>query len=135
MNLYRSDLGIGLVVGVAGIGVVLIRSVRERNRQIGTLRAMGFEARQIGRSFLIEGAFVGLQGLTVGIGLGVLTILSAAKTASIKDLFGYYPPTPLPPLSILMLGLTLLAAALLASVGPARAASRIPPAVALRLVD
>lgn len=135
VNLYRSDLGIGLVVGVAGIGVVLIRSVRERNRQIGTLRAMGFEARQIGRSFLIEGAFVGLQGLTVGIGLGALVVFSLAKTAAIKDIFGYYPPTPAPPVSIAILGLTLFVAALLASVGPARAASRIPPAVALRLVD
>lgn len=135
VNLYRSDLGIGLVVGVAGIGVVLIRSVRERNRQIGTLRAMGFEARQIGRSFLIEGAFVGLQGLTVGIGLGALVVFTQGKTDAVKEIFGYYPPMPPPPLSVAILGLTLLLAALLASVGPARAASRIPPAVALRLVD
>jgi putative ABC transport system permease protein len=135
VNLYRSDLGIGLVVGVAGIGVVLIRSVRERNRQIGTLRAMGFEARQIGRAFMIEGAFVGLQGVVVGIGLGVLTLISISRTAAMKDLFGYHPPRPGLPISIAVLGATLFVAAVLASVGPARAASRIPPAVALRLVD
>ena len=135
VNLYRSDLGIGLVVGIAGIGVVLVRSVRERSRQIGTLRAMGFESRQIGASFLVEGAFVALQGIAVGVGLGIVAVLSATRTEQIRNLFGYLPPLTPPPVSLAVLALTLLVAALLASVGPARAAARIPPAVALRFVD
>ncbi len=39
--LMRSYLALGLVVGVAGIGVIMVRAVRERRRQVGVLRALG----------------------------------------------------------------------------------------------
>ena len=35
--LMRSYLALGLVVGVAGIGVIMVRAVRERRRQVGVL--------------------------------------------------------------------------------------------------
>lgn len=135
VNLYRADLGIGLVVGVAGVGVVLIRSVRDRRRQIGTLRAMGFESKQIGNSFLLEGLFVAAQGIGVGMGLGMIMTMALSKSLLIKSIVGYYPPVPVPPLSMVLLTVFLLATSLAASYGPAKSASRIPPAVALRLVD
>jgi putative ABC transport system permease protein len=135
VNLYRSDLGIGVVVGVAGIGVVLVRSVRERRRQIGMLRATGIDGRQIGWSFLLEGGFVAAQGLIVGSGLGAAMVMALARSPQIRDVLGFNPPIPLPSPSLLLLTAGVLVASLLASVVPARAASRIPPAIALRLVD
>ncbi|MBA2609521.1 MAG: ABC transporter permease [Actinobacteria bacterium] len=135
VNLYRSELGIGIVVGVAGIGVVLVRSVRDRRRQIGTLRAMGFEATQIGRSFLVEGAFVAAQGLLVGVGLGVIALMGVTQGGTIEDVLGYKPDISRPPVTVLVITVGLFLASLLASAGPARSASKIPPAVALRLVD
>lgn len=135
VNLYRSDLGIGIVVGIAGIGVVLVRSVRDRRRQIGTLRAMGVESKQISSSFMIEGAFVAVQGLAIGAGLGVLNVMTLTRSDIIVAVLGYEPAFPKPPLAIGAMALILLVAALAASYGPAKAASRIPPAVALRLVD
>jgi putative ABC transport system permease protein len=135
VNLFRSDLGIGIVVGVAGIGVVLVRSVRDRRRTIGTLRAMGFDSAEIGTSFLVEGAFVAAQGLLVGVGFGMLTVAALTKSGLINNIVGFQPPITAPPWSILVLTIALFIAALLASAMPARSASRIPPAVALRLVD
>ncbi len=135
VNLYRSDLGIGIVVGVAGIGVVLVRSVRDRRRQIGMLRAMGFDSAQIGWSFLLEGGFVATQGLAVGSGLGAVMVMGLARSTQIRDVLGFYPDIPMPSASLVVLTVALLAASLLASAGPARSASRIPPAVALRIVD
>ncbi len=135
VNLYRSDLGIGIVVGIAGIGVVLVRSVRDRRRQIGTLRAMGVDSKQISASFMIEGAFVAVQGLLIGAGLGVLNVLTLTKSDIIVNVLGYEPALPRPPIAIAFMAMLLLVAALAASYGPAKAASRIPPAVALRLVD
>lgn len=134
-NLYRADLGIGLIVGVAGIGVVLVRSVRDRRQQIGTLRAMGIDSGQIGWSFLLEGGFVAIQGVGVGAVLGSAMVMALAKSPQIRDVLGFTPPMPAPSVSLFLLALGLLVASLLASVAPARAASRIPPAVALRLVD
>ncbi|HUR77503.1 MAG TPA: FtsX-like permease family protein [Acidimicrobiales bacterium] len=135
VNLYRSDLGIGIVVGVAGIGVVLVRAVRDRRQQIGMLRAMGVDSAQIGWSFLLEGAFVATQGLVVGACLGSVMVMGLARSPQIRDVLGFNPPLPMPSPSLLALTLGVLFASLLASVLPARAASRIPPAVALRLVD
>jgi putative ABC transport system permease protein len=135
INLYRSDLGIGIVVGIAGIAVVLVRSVRDRRRQIGTLRAMGVDAKQMGASFLIEGAFVALQGLAIGMGLGIVNVMTITKSDAIVGILGYEPSIPRPAPTLLVIALLLLVASLAASVGPARSASKIPPAVALRLVD
>lgn len=135
VNLYRSDLGIGLVVGIAGVGVVLVRSVRDRRRQIGTLRAMGFEANSIGRSFLIEGGFIASQALFVGAGLAQVMVINTTKGNQLQAAFGESLPTPTPTLSVGLLCVALLLAALAASAGPARRATKIPPAVALRLVD
>jgi putative ABC transport system permease protein len=134
-NLYRADLGIGLIVGVAGIGVVLVRSVRDRRQQIGTLRAMGIDSAQVGWSFLLEGGFVAAQGVGVGAVLGSAMVMALAKSPQIRDVLGFNPAIPAPSASLFLLALGLLVASLLASVAPARAASRIPPAVALRLVD
>jgi putative ABC transport system permease protein len=135
VNLFRSDLGIGIIVGIAGIGVVLVRSVRDRRHQIGTLRAMGFDAREVGLSFLVEGAFVAVQGLLVGAGFGVLTVLAVSKAELVRTLIGFTPPLRFPPVSIGIISAGLFVAALGACVAPARSASKIPPAVALRLVD
>lgn len=135
VTLYRADLGVGIVVGIAGIAVVLVRSVRDRRQQIGVLRAMGFDRNQVGRSFLFEGAFTALQGLAVGVGLGVAITTAMTRSATARDLFGYEPAITMPAPGVAWLAVGLLAAALLASIGPARLASRIPPAIALRLVD
>ncbi|MEY2425330.1 MAG: putative transport system permease protein, partial [Actinomycetota bacterium] len=135
LKLFRADLGIGIIVGVAGIGVVLVRSVRDRRRQIGTLRAMGFDRGEIGGSFLVEGAFVAAQGLLVGVGFGYLTVLGATKGPIVVNVLGYEPALPAPTLTTVVLAIGLMVVAVAASAIPARAASRIPPAVALRLVD
>lgn len=135
VNLFRSDLGIGIVVGVAGIGVVLVRSVRDRRRQIGTLRAMGFEASEIRTSFLVEGAFIATQSLAVGMGIGVVMISVMTKSEIINTLIGFHPNLRLPPPTIAYITIGLFFAALAACALPARSAAKIPPAVALRLVD
>ena len=47
-QLFQGYLAMGLIVGIAGTAVVMVRAVRERRRQIGTLRALGFGARPVG---------------------------------------------------------------------------------------
>ena len=41
-QLFQGYLALGLIVGIAGTAVVMVRAVRERRSQIGTLRALGF---------------------------------------------------------------------------------------------
>ena len=63
-------MGLGLIVGVAALGVISARSVVERRQQIGVLRAIGFRKRMVQLAFLLESSFVALSAIVVGTGLG-----------------------------------------------------------------
>ena len=133
-NLIQGYLALGLVIGIAGLGVVLVRAVRERRRQIGMLRAMGFTSSTVRRSFVLEAAFIAVQGIAIGVGLGLLTswsVLSNSAAFGNQEL-----PFEIPWASLLVVCVAApLVASLLAAAGPAHAASRIRPAVALRVTD
>jgi putative ABC transport system permease protein len=130
--LMRGYLALGLVVGVAGLGVVMVRAVRERRREIGVLRALGFEAPSVRRAFVIEAAFVCSEGVIIAVVLALITSFGLANTA---DAFGDNFNWRVPVLGLALISAGTLLAALLATFGPARAASRIRPAVALRVAD
>ena len=51
-DLSDGFLALGLLIGICGLGVVMVRAVRERRRTIGVLRALGFRAKTVERSFL-----------------------------------------------------------------------------------
>ena len=65
-RLMQGYLALGLLVAIIGLGVVMVRSVRERRRTIGVLRALGFRAKTIRRSFLAESTLVAVEGVVVG---------------------------------------------------------------------
>ena len=130
-QLMRGYLALGLVVGIAGIGVVMVRAVRERRRQIGVLRALGFEARDVRRAFVVEVAFVALEGVLIGTALGLVTALSITLGSTFGDSLEF----TVPPFQVLALVLGTLLFSLLATIGPANQAARIRPAVALRIAD
>ncbi|MER3453246.1 MAG: hypothetical protein C4344_06340, partial [Acidimicrobiia bacterium] len=72
-QLMQGYLALGLLIGIAGLGVVMVRAVRERRRQIGMLRAMGFGAGVVRAAFLVEAGYVALQGVLVGAALAIVT--------------------------------------------------------------
>jgi len=101
---------ISLVVGGVGIMNIMLVSVTERTREIGTRMAVGARQRDILRQFLAEAIVLclagGVAGIVVGRGasiavtalLGWPTLLSvpaivAAVTvsATVGIVFGYYP--------------------------------------------
>ena len=42
LGIFEAYLALGLIVGIGGIGVVTVRSVSERRKTIGILRALGY---------------------------------------------------------------------------------------------
>jgi putative ABC transport system permease protein len=131
LQLFQGYLAMGLIVGIAGIAVVMVRAVRERRRQIGTLRALGFGARPVGRSFAIESGFVAIEGTLIG---AVLALVTLYDIVALSDSFGALAfSVPYLELGALLAGTVL--ASLLATMWPAISASRIRPAVALRITD
>jgi len=132
-QLLQGFLALGLVVGVAGLGVVMIRAVRERRRTIGVLRALGFPARVVRRAFLLESSFVACEGILLGAALSIVTSYLLFRNDS--DLQATGVPFPIPWMSIGLLVAATAAASLAATTWPAGKAARIRPAVALRIAD
>ena len=66
LSIFQSYLALGLVVGIAGIGVVTYRSVSERSGQIGMLRALGFRRRMVKFGMILEISWVSLLGMLNG---------------------------------------------------------------------
>ncbi len=132
-QLMEGFLALGLLVGIAGLGVVMVRAVRERRRTIGVLRALGFQSRTVQRAFLTESSFVALEGIVLGTVLSIVTAYLLFKNDA--DLGGAEIGFPVPWVSIGVLVLTTAAASLLATLWPARRAAATQPAVALRIAD
>ncbi len=129
LRMLQGYLGLGLIIGIVGLGVVLVRAVRERRKELGMLKAIGVPTRQTQRAFLFEAAFIGLQGVVLGLGLGVL---SAWQVLTKSDAFEEGLKFAVPVTWLVGFGALALLASVLAAVGPARSAGRILPAVALR---
>lgn len=130
LTLMQAYLGIGLLVGIAGLAVVMLRSVVERRQQIGALRAIGFTKRMVLSMFLVEIALVAVLGVSIGVGLG---IVFAWKVYAVYFAGIVVFTVPWVNLGVIV-GLASLAA-IASTAQPAIRASRIPPAEALRFVD
>ena len=128
-KLFQGFSGLGLVVGIAAIGVLSVRAVVERRQSVGVLRAIGFRASMIRTQFLIESSFITLIGIVIGILLGVMQSYLIFQEIS-KELEGAQFTVPIGEVGILIL-ITIIAS-ILASVIPANEASKIYPAEALR---
>jgi putative ABC transport system permease protein len=132
-QLLQGFLALGLVVGVAGLGVVMVRAVRERRRTVGVLRALGFPAGVVRRAFLLESSFVALEGILLGTALSIVT--SYLLFRNDDELAAAGGPFPIPWMNITLLVTATALASLAATAWPARQAARIKPAVALRIAD
>ena len=130
-RLIQGFIALGLVVGVAALGVISARAVVERRQQIGVMRAIGFRRTMIQAVFLLESSFVALTAIVVGTALGLLLgwniIQDQRETPSWENLTLVVPWGDLA-----LIFAVVYAVALLATLAPAIRASRIPPAEALR---
>ncbi len=67
LNVLRGLLGLSLVVAVLGIFSTLVLSVRERQREIGALRALGLTRLQTVGLIIFEGVAMALFGAALGL--------------------------------------------------------------------
>jgi putative ABC transport system permease protein len=127
LALFQGFIGIGLVAGLAALGVIALRAVVERRQQIGVLRAIGFQARLVGFELLLEMGFIALLGL----GLGTALALGLAWRLFAEGTFGEISMyIPLGTILPMLIGAFI--ASLVLTYFPARQAARTTIAEALR---
>jgi len=121
-----------VILAVAlGIASVLAVSVVQKTREIGILRATGTGARAVTRIFLIQGATLGAVGSLVGIAFGTFLALFFASLARNPDGSATFPVALTGWLYARSVGVALGVGVLAATI-PARDASRVDPANAIR---
>jgi putative ABC transport system permease protein len=128
--LFQGFMGLGLVVGIAALGVIAFRAVVERRQQIGMLRAIGYQRSMVALSFLLESGLVALSGILMGLIMGVSFAWVLWTFGEVDDAAGGAFTVPWMQL-IVICGIALVAS-LLMTYFPARAASRVAVAEALR---
>lgn len=133
LGLLQAYLAAGLVIGIAGLGVVLVRSGRERRREFATLRALGVGTGPIAWSFLVEAALVAVLASGIGVSLAVITAKRLVVDSTTFALVASRLAVPWARLS-LVVGAAVVAA-LVAALVPAVSAARISAADALRRDD
>jgi putative ABC transport system permease protein len=109
----------------------MVRAVRERRRQVGVLRALGFGSVAVRRAFVTESGFVAFEGIVIGTVLALITAWRLARS----DNFGAALAFSVPWLQLGLLTVGTFLASLVATAAPAQQATRIKPAVALRIAD
>jgi putative ABC transport system permease protein len=85
-NTYLSTFqilgGLGLLLGSAGLGAIVLRNVLERRGELGLLMAVGFRKRQLHWLVLSEhGALLGL-GLSLGLAAAAIAVLPSILSAA-----------------------------------------------------
>ena len=121
-------LAVAVVIALVGVANTLSLSVLERRRESATLRAIGLTKSQLRGTLAIEGVIIAVVGALVGIagGLaygwaGAVTILGALGSVELGVPWGL----------IAVVTAVAIGAGLLASVIPARSATKVPPVAAL----
>jgi len=130
--LFELYLDMGLVVGVAGLGIITIRSVVERTPEIGILRSLGFKRKNVRNAFLIEILFIATLGVIIGTITGVV-VSHEIFNIVVKD-FAQNIEFTVPWVKIAYVTAIAYIVTILCTIIPARNASKISPAEALRYV-
>ena len=118
-------LAIAVIIALIGVSNTLSLSVTERTRENSLLRALGLTKKQLRRMLALEAALIAAAATVLGITLGTAYGLAGARAATSSISSGFVPDLPWLWLAIVIAAS--VGAAVLASVWPARRATRLSP--------
>ena len=129
---------IGLIQLVAALNILitLVMMVMEKHRDIAILMSMGAKARQIRKVFVYEGALIGAVGTAIGlvIGYGVCYLAQRYQWVKLDQQVYSIAYVPFEPRAFdgIWIAAAAMAVSLIATLYPARSATRIAPVESLR---
>jgi len=129
-RMFQSFMALGLLVGIAGLGVIAFRSVVERRQQIGMLRAIGFQRGSVNLAFLLESSFIAVVGILSGVVGGAILGRNLLTSPTFTE--GATVQFAMPWAEVLTVVFASFAFSLVMTWWPSRGAGRVPVAEALR---
>ncbi len=125
VNIVNVFLYFGLSVGIIGLAILIVKSLHERKKTVGILKAIGFSKNLIFTSFFLEINFVVIIGILIGFITGVVTSYLIYSTLNLGTIY-------IPLWQFAILGIVFYLISILTTFIPTRNATRIPPVEALR---
>ena len=123
---------VSLIVGAVGIMNTMYTSVLERTKQIGIMKAVGASRDAIMSLFLIESGIIGLVGGFLGIVLGLAASWGIGLVGEGYGAAGLFSFASVDYFELFVILTVTFITGVLSGLLPARAASRMEPAEALR---
>ncbi len=130
VTVFSILMGFSALIAAVGMVNTLSLSVLQRTRELGLLRALGFTARQVRTMILVESAQLTVASVLVGLVLGTFYGWAGAQSLLGASAHGIVAPAIPLVLLLVIVGAALVLIAV-ASVAPARRATRIAPVAAL----
>ena len=129
-------IGLILLVAALNILIALVMMVMEKHRDIAILMSLGAHADQIRRIFVLEGALIGAVGTAIGLAVGYTVCYFAGHYRWVRLDEQIYPLSfvPFEPRWVdgVWIAAVAMAVSLVATLYPARNATRIAPVEAMR---
>jgi ABC-type antimicrobial peptide transport system permease subunit len=125
MTIFQGYLALGVLIGSAGIAVIVYRSASERRWEIGVLKSLGLSNRDVGLAFILEATLISVPGIVIGTIAG---LVAAYLSFSIWGGAGFSFPW----VSVFVIPAGIYLVSIVFSIIPAIKAARMQPVAALR---
>ena len=121
LNLITALVLLAIVIALLGVLITMLLSVLERTHEIGLLRAVGMDRRDVRSMVRWEAAIIGTFGAVLGVVLGVGLGYALTKTLRNQGISTIEVPFK----SLIIMSLLVTFAGVAASIYPARRASKL----------
>lgn len=89
IDIFQTLGGLGVLLGCLGLGILCIRSLLERRKELAVMQAVGFSRSRLTKMLLVEQGGLLLVGLLVGAVAGLLAAVPVARAMGVGAVPGF----------------------------------------------